>query len=103
MQVHVKTQKPHQGTFVQPSNTAIEDLTASQRKSYNNPVMQKSYLPSTNNRNDAADVVNSNAAFSLSEAIASEGLHNKEHAELHEGKNNLYNYQNARDLIVRFN
>ena len=46
--------------------------------------------------------MNSNA-FSMSEAIASEGFHNKDHLEMNEEKNNLYNYQNARDLIVKFN
>ena len=52
------------------------------RKSYNNRVVPWSYLLAPNNRHDPADVVSSNAAFSLSEAIASEGLHNKEHAEI---------------------
>ena len=94
----------HQGTFVQPSSTVVEDLTGglSHRKSYDNRVKQKSYRLSANNRNDAVDVMNSNA-FSLSEAIASEGGHNKEHFEINEERNNLCNYQNARDLVVRFN
>ena len=56
----------------------------------------------TTNRNEPVDVMASNA-FSLSEAIASEGGHNKEHFEINEERNNLYNYQNARDLVVRFN
>ena len=59
-------------------------------------------LSGTNNGSDVADMINS-GAFSMSEAIASEGLHNKEHFEINDEKNNLYNYQNARDLIVRFN
>ena len=102
LQANPKSQKTHQGTFIQPSNTVIEDLTGTlshRRTQYNRP-KQKSYLLSANDRGGPVDVTASNA-FSLSEAIASEGLHNKEHFEINEEKNNLYNYQNARDLIVR--
>ena len=40
-------------------------------------------------------------AFSISEAIASEGGHNKELFESKEERNNLYNYQNDRTAIIR--
>ena len=44
-----------------------------------------------NNRSGFVDVMASNA-FSISEAIASEGDHNKELFESKEERNNLYNY-----------
>ena len=52
------------------------------------------------NRSGFVDVMASNA-FSISEAIASEGGHNKELFESKEERNNLYNYQNDRTAIIR--
>ena len=77
---------------MQASSTGPEDLlgSISNRKSLDVNLKQ-SFRGLRNNRSGFVDVMASNA-FSISEAIASEGGHNKELFESKEERNNLYNY-----------